>query len=214
MYNILEPFGINENNADGVNDSWTDSKELRKQGGMVSSFANAYYQKSGVQIVAVSCSEGATTIDQWIPETAKYEDVVNRATLVKQYLQNNSNFSIRYVYLVWCQGESDGDQGTSQDVYYNSLNELTSTLVEEGVVDCCMIIQTGDNGENAELYDGIQKAQYELCEDSEYCVMISDSAQTYVELGLMRDVYHYTQEGYDLLGEKAGENAAEYSNNR
>lgn len=33
LYNILEPFGINENNIEGINDSWPETKELRKQGG-------------------------------------------------------------------------------------------------------------------------------------------------------------------------------------
>ncbi len=214
LYNILEPFGANENNANGINDSWTDTKELRKQGSMVSSFANSYYQESGIPIVAVSCSEGATTIEQWLPETEKYADVINRAALVKQYLQDNPNFEIRYVYFVWCQGESDGDKGTGYDKYYDSLDKLTSSLVERGVVDSCMIIQTGDNGGNSELYDTIQQAQYDLCEDSEYCIMISDSAKTFVDKGLMKDVYHYTQDGYNLLGEEAGKNAAKFSSSR
>lgn len=44
--------------------------------------------------------------------------------------------------------------------------------------------------------------------------MISDSAKIFVDKGMMKDVYHYKQDGYNLLGEEAGENAAKYSNNR
>ena len=32
------------------------------------------------------------------------------------------------------------------------------------------------------------------------------------DTGLMRDVYHYTQEGYNLTGAEAGENCGQYSN--
>lgn len=157
MYNILESFGVNENNANGINDSWADTKELRKQGSMVSTFANTYYQESGIPVVALSCSEGATAIDQWMPGTERHTDVLNRASLVKQNLQNNTSFDVRYIYFVWCQEESDGDKGTSYDIYYDSLDRLTISLVEQGVVYSCMIIQTDDNGGNSELYDTFNK---------------------------------------------------------
>lgn len=181
---------------------------------MVSSFANTYYQESGVPIVAASCSEGATTIEQWLPETSRYEDVVNRATLVKQYIENSDRFKIRYVYFVWCQGESDGDALTPKEIYYERLDAIATSLVEAGVVDSCMIVQTGDNVNDAELYDYIQQAQYELSSNSEHCVMISDSAKTFVKEGLMKDTYYYTQEGYNILGEEAGKKAADFSNAR
>lgn len=50
----------------------------------------------------------------------------------------------------------------------------------------------------------IQEAQSRLCEDSDNCIMISELAGSFVENGYMKDNYHYTQEGYNLLGEDAG----------
>lgn len=58
----------------------------------------------------------------------------------------------------------------------------------------------------------IQEAQARLCEDSDNCILISELAKTFVENGKMKDSYHYTQDGYNLLGEDAGKKAAEYSN--
>lgn len=211
LYNIFEPFGINQINQNGINDSWPTTGELRKRGGLVSAFANSYYDNTGTAIVGVSCSEGATTISQWMPGTDKYEDIVNRCNLAKAYLQNSSSYELRYVYMVWCQGESDGDVGTTYESYYDSLNQITNSLVEQGVVDKCMIIKTGDYADNIELYDHIQLAQEDLCQENDNCILISDLAPSFVEKGLMLDVYHYTQEGYNILGEDAGKNAAEYT---
>lgn len=214
LYRIYEPLGINENNEDGINDIWMDTYELRKKGGLISSFANTYYEETGVPIVAVSCSEGATTIEQWLPNTNRYADLVERCESAKSFLNSSENYEIRYVYFVWCQGESDGDAGTTSEIYYDRLQSLTDTLVEEGIVDKCMIIETGNNASNVELYRGIQEAQVKLCEDSNNCILISKSAKFFVENGLMKDNYHYTQEGYNLLGEEAGKNAAEFSNEK
>lgn len=212
LYRIYEPLGINENQTAGINDMWMNTNELRKQGGLISSFANTYYEETGVPIVAVSCSEGATIIEQWQPDSERYADLVNRCKLAKNYLNSSENYEVRYVYLVWCQGESDGDSGTSFEVYYDKLKRITDTLVEQEIVDKCMIIQTGNNADNVELYEPIQEAQARLCEDSANCILISELAKSFVENGKMKDNYHYTQEGYNLLGEDAGEKAAEYSN--
>ena len=44
---------------------FTDTGEYRKLGGLVSSFANGYYETTRVPIVGVSCSEGTTQIVEW-----------------------------------------------------------------------------------------------------------------------------------------------------
>lgn len=212
LYKIYEPFGINQNNPKGINDIWPDTNELRKRGGLVSAFANSYYENTGTAIVGVSCSEGATTISQWMPGAGKYEDLVNRCNMAKAYLLNSSSYELRYVYMVWCQGESDGDIGTTYEEYYECLHEITASLIAEGVVDKCMIIQTGNYGDNIDLYKQIQLAQQNVCLESDNCIMISDIAKSFVKTGLMSDTYHYTQKGYNVLGEDAGKHAAEYTN--
>ena len=53
LYQISEPFGLNENLEGGINDSWENMAILRKSGGLVSAFANSYYETTGVPIVGV-----------------------------------------------------------------------------------------------------------------------------------------------------------------
>ena len=86
LYPIQEPFGLYENNPDGVDDT-TDTGEYRKLGGMVSAFANGYYETTRIPIVGVSCSEGNTAIEQWMEGGAFYNDAVERLTAATDYLE-------------------------------------------------------------------------------------------------------------------------------
>ena len=212
IYNIYEPFGINQNKSNGVNDIWNDTKELRKLGGMVSSFANSYYATTGVPIVGVSCSEGATTISQWMPGTDKYNDIVERCNSAKGYLNASEHFELRHVFMVWCQGESDGDCGTTYETYYNSLETIIDSLVEDEIIDECFIITVGNKKSSEYLYADIRTAQKDLAQNNNNCRIISDLAQNFVALGCMKDEYHYTQWGYNLLGYDAGTNVGNYIN--
>lgn len=209
VYPITEPFGLNENNPNGLNDT-TEDGQYRKLGGLVSAFANSYYQTAGVPIIAVSASEGNSCIDEWLPGTDFYNDSVNRINLAKSFVQESSNFSLRNVYMVWCQGENDGDNGMSSDEYYNKLKLLTQSLVKDCGVQQNFVIRIGNRADDLSLYHEIQDAQTRLCEDYEYCTMISTSFSQMATDGMMIDIYHYTQEGYNLVGEEAGKNAAEF----
>lgn len=212
LYSIEEPFGLYENKADGINDTWENMTVLRKEGkgGMVSAFSDVYYRMTGKSVVGVSCSEGATMINQWMPDTDKYADLVERANSAKKYLSESTDYKLENVYIVWCQGESDGDAQTSAEDYYNSLNSLCNTLVEQGVVSHCFIVAIGQNGKDLHLYDEIRAMQLKLCEDNENCTLVSDSFYGMKEAGLMIDEYHYSQNGYNIVGAEAGKNVAIY----
>ena len=72
LYPVEEPFGIEENREGGIYDIWADSGTRRKRGDLVPAFMNSYFETAGVAAVGVSASEGATTIDQWLPGTDRY----------------------------------------------------------------------------------------------------------------------------------------------
>ena len=54
------------------------------------------------------------------------------------------------------------------------------------------------------------EAQTEICRVSEDFVLASVRAVELPELGMMQDRMHYSQEGYNLIGEEAGRNAGIY----
>ena len=210
LYPIEEPFGLDENNPNGIDDT-TEDNQYRKFGGLVSAFANSYYQMAGVPIVAVSASEGNSCIDEWLPGTAFYNDAVDRISRAKQFLNDSPQYSYRNVYMVWCQGENDGDRGMSSEDYYKKLKYLTESLVKDCEIEQNFIIRIGNRADNLSLYKEIQDAQSRLCDDSEYCTMVSTSFDQMADNGMMIDSYHYSQEGYNLVGEEAGSNAGEFA---
>lgn len=202
LYPIEEPFGENENNEEGVND-----KDL-KTGSLVSSFVNSYYSGTGVPVVAVSASVGGSTLHSWRKDGVLLPDALNRYNKAKEWLLDN-DYKIRHSYMVWLQGESDGNKQTSKEEYIASIKDTVSVLQEAGI-EKCFIIRIGIRTKEPGMYDTIIEAQTELCRDNEDFILISTKAVELEHLGLMRDEVHYTQGGLNLIGEEAGANMAYY----
>ncbi|PXV87285.1 hypothetical protein C8E03_11046 [Lachnotalea glycerini] len=202
LYPIEEPFGEYENKEGAV-----DDKDL-KTGSLVSSFVNSYYSGSGVPVIAVSASAGGSTLHSWRKDGTLLPDAVNRYNTAKSWLTENG-YVIRHSYMVWLQGESDGNKQTSQEEYISSIKDIVSVMQENGV-EKCFIIRIGIRTEEPGMYDTIIEAQTELCKNNEDFILISTKAVELDTLGLMRDEVHYTQGGLNLIGEEAGANMAYY----
>lgn len=204
LYPLAEPFGYFEDNPNGL------YEPNAKTGSLVTPLVNAYYAETGVPIVGVAASKGATGIVQWLPGTAYYNDALNRYGAARSWLEGNG-YKIRHKYMVWLQGEYDGAVSTPQADYVGMLKSIVDGFQENGI-EKCMIIRIGDTTENDTLYDGIIQAQTDLCKADEDFVLISTQAASFVERGLLKDIVHYTQEGYNILGEEAGRNMAYFVN--
>lgn len=202
LYPIEEPFGENENNKEGV-----DDKDL-KTGSLVSSFVNSYYSGTDVPVIAVSASAGGSTLHSWRTDGSLLPDAVNRYNITKNWLLKN-NYVIRHSYMVWLQGESDGNKQTSKEEYIASLKELVGVMQDNGI-EKCFIIRIGIRTKEPGMYDTIIEAQTELCKENDDFILISTKAVELEHLGLMRDEVHYTQGGLNLIGEEAGANMAYY----
>lgn len=202
LYNLVEPFGVNENKTDGVDD------EDLKTGSLVSSFVNSYYSGTGVPVVAVSASAGGSTLHSWRKDGELLPDAVNRFNATKNWLTDNG-YTIRHSYMVWLQGESDGNKQTSKEDYITSIKDSVGVMQENGI-EKCFIIRIGIRTLEPGMYDTIIEAQTELCKDNEDFILISTKAVELETMGLMRDEVHYTQGGLNLIGEEGGANMAYY----
>ena len=212
LYPVEEPFGIEENREEGICDIWADSGTRRKLGDLVPAFMNSYFKTAGVPAVGVSASEGATVISQWLPGTNRYEDMKERASSARSFLQQSREYELRHTYFIWCQGESDGDAGITEEAYYEAFGQLVNGILSDEIAERCMVIRIGNFGADAKKYDRVMAAQTRHCKENPGAVLISTRFAEMADTGLMRDVYHYTQEGYNLTGEEAGENCGQYSN--
>jgi len=202
LYNISEPFGVNENR--GV------VTENKKTGSLVSAFVESYYAQTGVPIVGVSSSKGGTGIDYWNVGGDALNESILRYTAAERYLLDNG-YSIRHRYMVWLQGETDGVNGMSAESYKRHLTSIFEEMNTHGI-EKCMVIRIGNNSDNATENDKIILAQTKLCAEHDDFVLISGKLAYMAEANLMKDKYHYKQEGYNIVGEDAGANMAFYVN--
>ena len=114
--------------------------------------------------------------------------------------------------MVWCQGESDGDVVTTKEDYKSKIKLMIEEMMKNGI-EKCFIVRIGNHRDNATRYDDIIQAQTELCKEYENAVLVSTKFDKMATDGLMKDQFHYKQEGYNITGKDAGINTAFYINN-
>ena len=198
LYQIEEPFGVNENNA-GINDG------DMKTGGLVSAFANAYYQTCGTPIVGVSASKGGSNITEWQMDGTYLPESISRFNAAVSFLESH-HYKIRHKYMVWLQGENDATRVST----YKTLFRNVVDAMENAGVECCLLIRIGRNSSNTEQ-DGIVNLQTEICKESDDVILISTILAQYAAKGEMKDTQHFYQFSYNECGKQAGHNAAIYS---
>lgn len=208
LYPLTEPFGATENNSEsGVSES-------KKSGSLVSAFCESYYAQTQTPIVAVSCAQGGTGINFWDTNRPAYEDACSRLGAAKTWLDGSEDYSVRHTYLVWLQGETDGDNGVTAERYTKTLDKIFQAFHDDAGVEQCFVIPIGTyNGSNAvrqDRYEVIRQAQIDYCEGSDLAAVISVRTIDLYEYGMMKDEFHFTQAGYEILGEDAGANMASF----
>lgn len=203
LYDVVEPFGLHENVPGAIDDGNS------KTGSLVSAFVNSYYGTCRKKIVGVSASEGGTSITTWQPNGAKLNDAINRLSLATSWLIANG-YKIEHKYMAWCQGETDGDHNMSESDYTTYFTNMLNAMMEEGI-EKCFLIRIGEyNGPQAIDYNTIITTQNNICKNNENVVMVSTAFASFKEKGLMKDYWHYYQEGYNRVGDNAGANSAMY----
>ena len=206
LYDIIEPFGVNENNSSsGVTES-------SKTGSLVSAFCEKYYELTKIPIVAVSCSKGGTNAAFWAPGSKPLNDAIARYKLARTWLTEH-DYIIRHSYMVWLQGESDGGQGVTAAEYKTAMTNIVDAMMAEGI-EKCFNIRVGNAKTNPARHAQIIKAQTNLCQTNKNIIMVCTMLDKMNEDGLMKDDYHLLQEGYNRVGTDAGTNAAFYVNNQ
>ncbi len=205
LYPITEPFGINENQIGGIIEY-----PGGKKGSLVSSFVNTYYEETGVPVIAVSASAGATTSEYWT-RPAIVNDFVERHARVVVWLESNE-CSVRNQYVIWLQGESDADAGITAEQYSENMDNIIRPLFIKGVQKV-FIIRPGRIRDDMHFFDDIIQAQTQMCKSSTYYALASTMLSGF-DTTYMVDQWHYCQTALNMLGEDAGRNVAYYTNNK
>lgn len=204
LYELEEPFGVNEHREGALD----DREILERKGTLVTSFVNAYYEKTGIPVVAISASRGSSSLNGWLNKGLK-EDAADRLASAKESLKKEK-VRIRHIYMVWFQGEADANLKLTSEEYQEGVRTLVSYMEEQGV-EACFLIQIGQHLGDPGHHDVIRQAQLELCEASEDIILVSTLPGELTGEGMMDGLgVHFTQEGLNQIGMDAGSRAGEY----
>lgn len=201
LYTIVEPFGYYENN-EVMNDFHM------KRGSLVTSFVNAYYEKTGVPVVAVSASKGGMSSAYWASD-AVCAEVVKRYRTAYEWL-NGNGYRVRFKYLVFLQGENNVIEKIPTEQYQSDLYKFSETLYREGL-DKFFLIRIGGEKQNPDAFQDLVALQTELCRNNPNFVLASTVLSAYTGKDMV-DEYHYTQQVLNDVGDDAGNNVGEFSN--
>ena len=205
LYNIEEPFGKNESFIGGICDI-----PGAKKGSIVSCFANEYYALTGVPIVGVSASQGATTTEIW--QSAGFQiDMQQRYDITVNWL-NDNGYYIRNRYVVWFQGESDAANHVQPEIYNTNMDNIIRPLFIKGF-NKVFIITPGRTLSIKNYFDDIINQQLDMCRESGYYALgtniLSDVSAEY-----MVDEWHYNQLVLNIIGIETAKSVACYTLNR
>ncbi len=208
LYTLQEPFGKYENIEGAINDISAKKGTAVKSGCMTASLCKAYFETAGVPIVGVSASISGTSVRKFQPGQPVLNDAITRLNTAKSWLGDNG-YNIRHIYMVWSQGEADYKE--KPENYKAYLGKMIEEMRKHGV-EMCFFVGIGNHLDHPGIFDSIQNTQIEFCDTYEYAYMTTTIARTFVSRGLMSNLSHYSQEGYNLAGKEAGLAMAKYVN--
>lgn len=186
--------------------------------GYIPAWLNAYYAVTGRKVCACYSSNGGTPIANFLKGATYYG--ASKVNNTKAALQSN-NKTIGHIYLVWCQGETDGDNNRTTEYYKTNFRQMLNDLKADCGIEKAFMMRIGQiNSGTSEKYRPIIKAQNELCQENDDIIMVSTvfaGALNFQEedgstRNLMRDSFHYKPEGYVRAGLEGGSNAGYYVN--
>ncbi len=209
LYYLEEPFGVNENRTDGINDVYPNGIP-RKSGGMVSMVCKTYFENTGIPIVGVSASQSSTALAKFLPGTPIYNDTEERLSSCLEYLRENG-YNIKHIYMVWCQGESDSN--TDIEKYEEGVKSIVEGFRTDFGLEMCFISLVGPSVNST--HGNVSYAQRDLSMNYPYCTVASGAAEYFLEQELLKgDGIHYKQQAYNIVGKQVGYVMAAYTNNR
>lgn len=206
LYPIGEPFGVAENRVGGINDCWGEVRA--KTGSMVTAFVNAYYAGCGVPVVGVSASKGGSSMAQWQPGGDYLTDALSRLDAAGAWLKENG-YTVRRTLCLWCQGETDGDEGTADAAYVAGFDAMLTAMKAAGIQRLLMVRIGQCNIPGSEdRYLPMLALQDRIVRARDDVAMVSGCLAGMRERGLMKDSFHYYQQAYNEAGTEAGSAAA------
>ncbi len=204
---MREPFGNGTNRAYILNGRYVSGN-----GTLTSAFAIQYYKKAKVPIVGVPAAWGGTSTNSWLKNTM-LKTTISRLKKAKKYLKKNK-IKIRHIYVVWYQGESDGQAGYSGETFTKNMKKIWKQFKSAGAEKLFMI-KIAQQVNKMGIMNPIQEAQTKLCKkEKDFLMATTVASSMHQDVGKWYfDVIHINQKGLNVIGNKAGKYAGTYARN-
>lgn len=187
-------------------------------GSLAPDCCRAYIAKTGRPVVMIHAAQGATTVAQWQKGTERYNKVVEKLNAGIQKAATLG--SVKNIYYVWLQGESDAIERTTSEEYAARLTAYKDDLMRDVGIHRFGIIQVGyfcgtvrgiadRTREEGRLDDEvIQQAQEALvARDADFIMLTREAVPMSLDAQFINPHAdgHFNNRGLAILGTLTGE---------
>ena len=123
LYNV----SFNGNEVSTINSVSDKSKdEIRKT--LIPAFANSYFNKTGVPIIAINAAVSGSPASDWQTDKINFKNAKSKLRNTINYINDNDKTKkIRKVFVVWWQGEADVANVVDGEIIVTNTNTNTNT---------------------------------------------------------------------------------------
>ena len=174
-------------------------------GSLLPSFCRAYLEGKGGEVVAVHAAKGATILNDWKEDGARYAFALRKILAGVRKVGEESE--IGRIDYVWLQGESDALAGTSEEDYLSALKEYKNALKRDVGISRFGIVRVGFFTAEEERDRRIMRAQERAAaEDGDFVVLTRLAGRLSRDPSFLNPFAagHYGNAGMELLGRAAG----------
>ncbi|MGN1062397.1 MAG: sialate O-acetylesterase [Candidatus Scatosoma sp.] len=175
-------------------------------GSLVPAFCKAYRERTGGEVVAIHAAKGATVINDWKEDGARYAFALKK--ILSGIRKVGAETEIGSINCVWLQGESDAIAGTKEEEYLRALKAYKNALKRDVKISRFGIIRVGFFTTEEERDKDIMRAQERAAaEDGDFVMLTRITGRLSRDPSFLNPFAagHYANAGMELLGRTAGD---------
>ena len=178
-------------------------RNLSRQGTLIPAFANAYIKQTKTPLISIQTAVGGTSSSGWVGR-GYTKDAQKELKSCLSYLKNKK-VTVKHVYCLWLQGETDAQQGVTKDGYIANVRTIASRMKKAGS-EKFLIIQVGRYRDNNIYMGDIVAAQKQLCKNYKKQFAMATTVTNTISnsKAYYADSVHFNQKALNKIGSSAG----------
>lgn len=173
-----------------VKDFSTFSESTATIGSSIAPCLAREYASYGNPCIYAHMAKGSTGIEHYLDSDVKMFFANKYNSMVQDFASVFADCSIKSKSFIWCQGETDGNNGMSKETYKAKLSQLWTWLKSLGFQNF-FCIRVGYWGKDS--IKAIMQAQEEFCNENNNCYIITRAMSYMLWLGQETSNWFITQ---------------------